>query len=57
MELFADKPKKEKLNIHHLTKNFRSNNQILQLANNIIRMIEALFPTTIDKLKSEEADR
>ncbi len=35
----------------HLTVNFRSHNNILQLANSIVSCIEILFPKTIDGMK------
>jgi hypothetical protein len=34
-----------------LTVNFRSHNNILQLANSIVSIIEVLFPKTLDRLK------
>jgi len=37
--------------IKHLTVNFRSHNNILQLANSIVSSIEILFPKTIDRMK------
>lgn len=36
---------------HELTFNFRSQNNILSLANNVITILEKLFPKTIDNLK------
>ncbi|CAD8087088.1 unnamed protein product [Paramecium sonneborni] len=38
-----------------LTINFRSHNEILQLANNVISIIEILYPKTIDCLKKEQS--
>lgn len=35
----------------HLTVNFRSHNNILQLANSVVSCIEILFPKTIDRMK------
>lgn len=35
---------------HYLTTNFRSHNQILHLANNIVEVIYKIFPNTIDKM-------
>jgi superfamily I DNA/RNA helicase len=35
----------------HLTINFRSHNNILQVANSIVSSLEVLFPKTIDRLK------
>lgn len=37
--------------VKQLTVNFRSHNNILQLANSIVSSLEILFPKTIDKLK------
>ena len=42
--------------IKHLTINFRSHNNILQLANSIVSSIEILFPKTIDRMKKEISD-
>lgn len=42
--------------VMQLTINFRSHNNILQLANSIISIIEILFPATIDRLKKERSD-
>jgi len=42
--------------VMQLTVNFRSHNNILQLANSIISIIEILFPATIDRLKKERSD-
>ncbi len=42
--------------IKHLTVNFRSHNNILQLANSIVSSLEILFPKTIDRLKKEVSD-
>lgn len=39
-----------------LTKNYRSHNQILNLANSIVDIIELFFPQTIDKLQREKSD-
>ena len=36
--------------VKQLTINFRSHNNILQLANSIVSSIEILFPKTIDRL-------
>jgi superfamily I DNA/RNA helicase len=36
--------------VKHLTVNFRSHNNILQLANSVVSSLEILFPKTIDKL-------
>ncbi|CAD8060869.1 unnamed protein product [Paramecium primaurelia] len=40
---------------YSLTINFRSHNDILQLANNVISIIEILYPKTIDCLKKEQS--
>ncbi|CAI2362242.1 unnamed protein product [Moneuplotes crassus] len=40
-----------------LTKNYRSHNSILQLANSIVDIIELYFPHTIDKLQRESSDK
>jgi superfamily I DNA/RNA helicase len=40
-----------------LTINYRSQNNILQLANNLVRIIEELFPKSIDKMAQEVAER
>lgn len=37
--------------VKQLTVNFRSHNNILQLANSVVSSIEILFPKTIDRLK------
>lgn len=42
--------------VMQLSENFRSHNEILQLANSLVSMIEVLFPTSIDKLKKERSD-
>ena len=42
--------------LKHLTVNFRSHNNILQLANSIVSCLEILFPKTIDRLKKEISD-
>lgn len=42
--------------IKHLTVNFRSHNNILQLANSVVSSLEILFPNTIDRLKKEVSD-
>ena len=39
--------------VKQLTVNFRSHNNILQLANSLLSSIEILFPKTIDRLKKE----
>lgn len=41
---------------YSLTTNFRSHNNILKLANNIVSIIELIFPKTIDFLRKEESD-
>jgi ATP-dependent exoDNAse (exonuclease V) beta subunit len=47
-----DKPSR-----HELTFNFRSHNNILQLANSIVQMIEEMFPKAIDSLKKEASHK
>ena len=42
--------------IKHLTVNFRSHNNILQLANSVVSAIEILFPKTIDRMRKEVSD-
>jgi superfamily I DNA/RNA helicase len=42
--------------VKQLTVNFRSHNNILQLANSVVSSIEILFPKTIDRLKKEVSD-
>ena len=37
--------------------NFRSHNQILDLANSIISTIELMFPDSIDKLQKERSTK
>ena len=41
---------------YSLTVNFRSHDQILQLANNIVRVLELLFPDAIDSMRKESAE-
>ncbi|CAD8177655.1 unnamed protein product [Paramecium octaurelia] len=43
----------EKFQVYQLTKNFRSHNNILQLANCIIIILELLFPNSLDHLQKE----
>ncbi|KAM3131736.1 hypothetical protein pb186bvf_016132 [Paramecium bursaria] len=40
---------------HQLTINFRSHNNILQLANSVVNLLELCFPKTIDSLKKEQS--
>ena len=40
-----------------LTINYRSQNNILQLANNVVKIIELIFPMSIDKMASEVAEQ
>ena len=47
----------DKVKLHQLTINFRSHNSILQLANNVVSLIETFFPKTIDKLKKEISEK
>lgn len=37
---------------YNLTANFRSHTQILDLANNIVKVIKSIFPSTIDSMKN-----
>ena len=39
--------------IFQLTMNFRTHNQILEMANSIVALLETLFPQTIDKMGKE----
>ncbi|CAD8167125.1 unnamed protein product [Paramecium pentaurelia] len=48
--------KSNDLKIHQLTINFRSHNNILQLANSLVSLLEIFFPNTIDKLKKERSN-
>ncbi|CAD8176793.1 unnamed protein product [Paramecium octaurelia] len=48
--------KQNDLKIHQLTINFRSHNNILQLANCLVSILEIFFPNTIDKLKKERSN-
>ncbi|CAD8065005.1 unnamed protein product [Paramecium primaurelia] len=48
--------KQNDLTIHQLTINFRSHNNILQLANSLVSILEIFFPNTIDKLKKERSN-
>ena len=40
-----------------LTTNYRSHEQILDLANSVVNLIELFFPKSIDKLIKEGADK
>ena len=42
--------------IKQLTVNFRSHNQILEVANSLVTLIELFFPKTIDRLKKERSN-
>lgn len=53
--LFANLQLKKPI-IKHLSVNFRSHNNILQLANSVVSSLEILFPKTIDRLKKEVSD-
>ncbi|CAD8159005.1 unnamed protein product [Paramecium pentaurelia] len=44
------------MTLFDLNINFRSHNQILQLANSVIRVLEICFPYKIDRLKKETSD-
>ena len=41
----------KKPKVKQLTVNFRSHNNILQLANSVVSSIQLIFPKTIDRLK------
>ncbi|CAG9320671.1 unnamed protein product [Blepharisma stoltei] len=41
--------------VRQLTINFRSHNQILELANSVVALLETLFPLTIDKMGKEKS--
>ena len=41
----------------NLSVNYRSQNSILQLANNVVKVIETIFPDSIDKLNEEISDK
>lgn len=53
---FDSELKLTKPTVMQLTVNFRSHNNILQLANSVISIIEILFPATIDRLKKERSN-
>lgn len=48
--------KLERPTVMQLSVNFRSHNNILQIANSVISIIEVLFPSTIDRLRKEHSD-
>ncbi|CAD8089119.1 unnamed protein product [Paramecium sonneborni] len=50
------KRRESNLTLFDLNINFRSHNQILQLANSVIRILEIFFPYKIDKLMKEISD-
>ena len=37
--------------------NYRSQNSILQLANNVVKLVETIFPDSIDKLNEEVSEK
>lgn len=41
----------------NLSINYRSQNSILQLANNVVKLIETIFPDSIDKLNEEVSEK
>lgn len=41
----------------NLSINYRSQNSILQLANNIVKLIETIFPDSIDKMVEEVSEK
>lgn len=55
-EIFSSSLKLKAPVLKHLTVNFRSHNNILQLANSVVSALEILFPKTIDRLKKEISD-
>ena len=40
-----------------LTINYRSQNNILQLANSVVKIIEKIFPLSIDKMTEEVSEK
>jgi len=40
-----------------LSINYRSQNSILQLANNVVKLIETIFPHSIDKMTEEVSEK
>ena len=46
-----------KTNSINLSVNYRSQNSILQLANNVVKLIETIFPESIDKMIEEVSER
>lgn len=45
----------EEPTVRQLTMNFRSHNQILELANSVVALLECLFPQTIDRMAKERS--
>ena len=41
----------------NLSINYRSQNKILQLANNVVKLIETIFPESIDKMTEEVSEK
>lgn len=41
----------------NLSVNYRSQNSILQLANNIVKLVETIFPNSIDKMTEEVSEK
>ena len=41
----------------NLSVNYRSQNSILQLANNVVKLIETVFPDSIDTMTEEVSER
>lgn len=41
----------------NLSINYRSQNSILQLANNVVKLIETIFPLSIDKMTEEVSEK
>ena len=55
-EISKDKLKSLEPKVIQLTRNYRSHNNILQLANSVVDIIELYFPHTIDKLQRESSE-
>lgn len=41
----------------NLSVNYRSQNSILQLANNVVKLVETIFPSSIDKMIEEVSEK
>ena len=53
---FDTEIKLQRPSVLQLTVNFRSHNNILQLANSIVSIIEVLYTKTIEKIKKERSN-